>query len=188
MWITKSGAIRWIARRTSFASVRSAATKWSPARRPDSGDRARSPCHRRVTARLRHLELHSRTWRPTNPVAPVTSQTAMRLLRRDLVCSETVRFSRRERAQRRPENAFRREVAHTPMMAFRAYRPLARSARYLMKYMPRMRMVRARPRDVRRSKQGDDGRVKGRREMAGTGIGRDQERRPAHAGLGEPNA
>ena len=100
-------------------------------------------------------------------------------------CVRDVSLRPFERAQGHPENGFRRQIAHTPMMTFRANRPLARSARYPMKYMPRMRMIGAGPGDVRRAEQRDDRRLKGRREMARAGVGRDQERRPAHAGLGE---
>ncbi len=167
-------------------SVRSAATKSSRGPcSPDSGDRARSPWSRTATSARR---------RPFERIENVPSHKARRtrhqpdrhaLLRQDLTCSETFRTVPSSARRADPENGFRRQVAHAPMMTFRADRPLARSARYPMKYMPRMRMVGAGPGDVRRSEQRDDRRLKGRREMARARVGRDQERRPADAGLGE---
>ena len=102
-----------------------------------------------------------------------------------MTCSETLSRRPLERAHGDPENGFRRQIAHAAMMAFRADRSLARSARYPMKYMPRLRMIGAGPGDVRRPEQRDDRRLKGRREVPRAGVGRDQERRPADASLGE---
>ena len=169
------------------ASVRSAATK--SVARPSlrtAAARARSPCSRTATARRTPARAHRERAVPQSPSHPSPARPPC-LTPPRLACSETCSRRPLKRAKCRPENGFRRQIAHTPMMTFRANRPLARSARYPMKYMPRLRMIGAGPGDVRRAEQRDDRRVEGRREMAGAGVGRDHERRPAHAGLGEPD-
>jgi hypothetical protein len=74
------------------------------------------------------------------------------------------------------KNLARRKLRHAAVMTERAGSALARAARHRLLKVDRVREKRLGPADVRWAEEGNDRHVEGRREVAGTAIGRDQDR------------
>ena len=119
-----------------------------------------------------------KTCRPTKPVAPVTSQIAIRYST-VVLRGRVETFVTTMRALRAVRNTASGKLAHTAVMAFGADRPLTRPAGHWDEHVPGPGMIGPRPVDMRRAKQSDYRCIERGRKMSRTRVRGDQEGRSA---------